>query len=348
MIKVITGYYQRNIFKLESPYNMYQKVFYQGKQSDCNAAILLMALENIGVKNVPHPDCLTTRSFTIRCPRQNPSLWFSPFVTPLEGLLTALKILNVQYSCQVIANSLSEKKSLELFRTIEHFLRDGMIILGPLNRTKIWNRINSRYYKGDAYFILIMACYNETHLLVHDPEGCPYFLLSKDKFFSAISGSNFEIGIVQLHPDFDLPSDEEIYFQVLLSGIKSIIRASSQQEGGSNGLRVLTQEIASRKLKSSVEGVLYFAVPALSLSASHLAEFLSDFPPKAACKIANWDEVVPAILNLLCEEKLYCAQILELLSSHNQKKISEQFGKLANNRKLLEKLFVSVKFKSHE
>lgn len=318
---------------------MYQNVFYQGKQSDCNAVILLMAMENIGVKNVPHPDCLTTRPFTIKCPCQNPALWFAPFIDPLEGLLTALNILNVQYTCQVVANPLSEKKSIELLRTIEHLLEDGMVIVGPLNRTKIWDRITSRYYKGDAYFILIMACYNETHFLVHDPEGCPYFLLSKDKFLSAISVSDFETGIVQLHPDFDLPSDEKIFSQVLLAGIKSIIRASSLQEGGSNGLRVLTQEIISRKLKPSEEGVLFAAIPALSLSANHLVKFLHDFPTNVTYKIANWNEVVPEILKVLCEENLHCASILELLSFRNQKKLSKQFERLADNRKLLEELF---------
>ena len=144
---------------------MYSNIYYQGKQSDCIMSILAMAMESIGYKNIPYLNCLPIRPFTIKCPIYNPSLWLSPFINPLDSFLTALNILNVQYTCQILKNSLNNKK--EFVTIIESLLKNGVVIIGPLSQKKIWNRINSQYYEGNAYFIVVIDNYNTTHFLIH-------------------------------------------------------------------------------------------------------------------------------------------------------------------------------------
>jgi hypothetical protein len=122
------------------------------------------------------------------------------------------------------------------------------------------------------------------------------------------------------------------------------MKASHHGEGGSNGLYFLAQEIVSKKLKSSEEGCLHFAIPALGLVSKQVIEFLSDVPHAISQTNLNWHELVSSISILLSENILHCAYALEFLRLRDQKKLSEQFLTLANNQRLIENLFVLMEF----
>lgn len=321
---------------------MYQAISYQGKQSDSMAAVLLMAMEAVGVKNVPHPNCLTTRPFNFICPLDIPQLWLAPFPNPLDGIWLALKILGIQHNCQMMPINSINTDTTVLLTTIEQWLKNGPVIVGPLDRTKIWDRIDSRYYRGTAHFIFIIDYGNNHNLIAHDPEGCPYFLISKQKLLSALNITDFDNAIIQIQSTSGLRLCDEIFQQALISGIKNCAMVVNHPEGGSNGLRSLAQMVASRKLKSSEEGALNFAIPTLSLSAKQLSEFLLDMPDSVICNISNWNKVMPKIFNVLSDDCINCAYALEFLQAHEQVRLSEQLLKIANNKKQLEELLISM------
>jgi len=303
-----------------------------------------MALDSVGVKNIPHPNCLTLRPFSLRY-NDDPSLWITPFVEPINGLKAAFKIIGFSDKLKSQTLSSVSVQIHELLMILEHWLNDGMVILGPINRTKIWNRIDSRYYKGAAYYIYVLS-YDNNYYLVHDPEGCPCLLLSKSTLIEALDIKYFEIGIIQLPNSLTTNSNRDIYQRTLFAGINSCIAGSHHSKGGSNGLYILSKIIASKKLKSSEEGVLHFLIPSLSLSAHYVSEFLLDLPKSVINNICCYDEIISAILLTLTEEINLCAYTLDCLIRRDIKSLPNQFTKLAINRKKTEELFTSITFQN--
>lgn len=343
-MEVITiGIYLREVFRMTGKSamkgNMQRISAYYGKQLDTMADVLRMAMQVVGVEDVPHADCLTTRPFSLQCPLDTPSLWLAPFPDPWDGLLLALKILGIRNACRLVTMTPGEGMAANVLGKVEHWLRDGPVILGPLNRTRIWDRVESRYYQGAAHFVLVVGHGDDRRFIVHDPEGCPYFSISRKRLLSGLETANFAGGALQVQSISELHSCDEVFRLVLLAGIRSCAMAAVNIEGGSNGMSALAQEIESRRLKSSEEGVLNFAIPALGLAKRRVYEFLFDMPDIVVNSFLGSEKLIPQILAALSEYCVDCANALEMLKKREQKELSAQFVKIANNEKLISELF---------
>lgn len=343
MEAITIGIYLRGVFRMAGKSMMQgtiQRVIaYHGKQSDTIADVLLMAMEAVGVEDVPHADCLTTRPFSLRCSLDTPSLWLAPFPEPWDGLLMALHTLGVRNACRLVTMTPGEGLAADVLDTVKQWLQDGPVILGPLNRTRVWERIESRYYQGAAHFVLVVRHGYGCRLVVHDPEGCPYFPVSPKRLLTALETADFEGGALQIQSMSELHSCDEVFRRAFLAGIRSCAIAAVHTEGGSNGLSALAQEIASRRLKSSEEGVLNFAIPALGLAKRQIYEFLFDMPDTVANSFPDWEKLIPHVLAVLSEYCVDCANALEMLKKRDKKGLSARFVKMANNEELLNELF---------
>ena len=317
-------------------------ISYYGKQLDNIAAVLLMALEFVGITDVPHPDCLTSRPFCRRSPLDKPQLWLAPFTDPWSSLLLALDNLGIRNECRIVTTVSADDQGTDILATIERWLQDGPVILGPLNRTLLWDRIKSRYNQGAAHFVLVLENGSGRYLIVHDPEGCPYSTVSSEKLVAALQTALFEGGALQVQSASDLYSRDQVFRQAFLAGVRICSVSAIHPEGGANGLRALAQEIAFRKLKSSEEAALNFAIPALGLALKQVIEFLFDFPCSVSNDLPHWGSVEPQILEVLNEYCVDCAYALEYLKVHDQRELSDEFVKMASNEELLARLFSFV------
>lgn len=248
---------------------------YYGKQSDCAAAVLQMAMSVHG-KYLPHADCLTTRPFGLKCPMRTPRLWLSPFISPWDGIITALKTSDLFSGCRMLDAS-DNCKTDDLIDNIEYWLKDGPVIAGPLERGIIWGRIESLFYQGASHFVFVINK-EDDHFTVHDPEGCPYFQIKRERLQSAIENSPFKNGIIQIKSVTGLPPTDEILLEAFFQCLENHAAACDSHDGCSNGLKMMSERVVSARLKSSEAGSLHFGLPALVLNLNHIMDFLTDLP----------------------------------------------------------------------
>ena len=314
---------------------------YHGKQLDSTAAVLTMATEAIGIRIIPHLHCLTSRPFSLKCPLIVPDMWFAPFVSPLDGLITALNTLRVSYKFQAI-NLSTPPGTKYSFGTLNHWLQNGPVILGPLDRTQLWDRMEARYYRGAAYFVLVLKGKSDGLYWIHDPEGCPYRLVSQEKILLAIRNEKHKSGFLQIRSISEVRSREEIFYHTFLKGAKTRFLAGTRPEGNGRGIRSLSQELELRRLKSSEESALNFALPSLGLSLKRVAEFIADTPRDFEKLFPNWEMIKLQLLDVLVEYGIDCAYALDELKKYNQTGLYYRFLEMAQKEDVLDDLFLKA------
>src|SRR5262249_36955866 len=128
---------------------------YHGKQLDATAETLRMALDAVGTPALPHAECVTGRPFALRSPPGDPGRWLTPSLGPGEGLHPALAVLGQRAWCLRYEPRCAVARGRFLSAIAER-LPAGPVIVGPLNRSSLWDRVETRYYPGAAHFVLVL------------------------------------------------------------------------------------------------------------------------------------------------------------------------------------------------
>lgn len=249
---------------------------YYGKQNDCISAVLEMTLEHLGYPYVSHLDCLTTRPFGWIYCQNEPKKFVAPLKTPWEGIIDALNTLNVDYRSRSIEMNHDSHDINEILADMGLWLEKGPVIIGPVNKTMIWNRLPSIYYHGDAHYILVIKSMPENYYLVHDPEGCPYFNIHIDTMKKAMETTEGTRGAIQLTSLPIAVSINDVLLDGLVNGLRCHMMAENHENGGVTGLTLFTNYLRSNNLKSSEEASLHFALSALGIALARKAEFFLD------------------------------------------------------------------------
>jgi len=291
-------------------------------------------------KNVNIPlfiDNFCLRTFAFQFDKEKPSEWFSPLINPKDGL-TAFSNL---FKDNILVNILSFKQanSEDIFEKLDKMLLSGAVIIGPLDKTKVWNRIDSLYFKGAAYFIIITGKENEKYV-VNDPSGCPFMYFSKKLLRSSFFISNEFILLFQLNvtnPIIDLKS---IYSNALISGIKYRINNKNNNVLLQNGLNKFI-ESDNFKLKSSQEAILNFAIPNYSNFLMQLEFLIKEIIYQNEYTQIN-SKILKDIYIFINEYKVFLSELLFCIQNRRTKKVKELFNQLINFEYQLNELFLSV------
>ena len=133
--------------------------------------LLGMALAVAGLEVPGDLDCLTGRPFTFRCPIGQPLEWLAPLLDPWSRITAALEALGLSAGCSALARPTGQEEALleEVHKQLQH----GPVLVGPLDRLRVWDRLEGRYCPAAAHFILILER-RGGGFIVHDPEGCPF------------------------------------------------------------------------------------------------------------------------------------------------------------------------------
>ena len=280
-----------------------------------------------------HLGCLTLRPFSLQCPADVPSLWLTPWVTPKQGLLYGLEILGVEnYRSKWLPGN--SQSVAELFDFVCEWCQTGAVVIGPVNRTKLWNRLTSRYSCGGAHFLLALKVGANEQLIVHDPEGCPYLRLSRDQLLEAWTTGFDETGVLQIAPHNTLASYPDIYRRSVYRGLLSRRWARTKSKGGANGLQNLAKVLDDRSIKSSEHASLSLAVPQLGQRLGQLEHFLGSIP--GSVHILNWETHLRDLRAGLLSYQVACARLLSVLYSQSRENIAKELRRMARNEQNLD------------
>lgn len=316
----------------------WKKTQYFGKQHDTIPAVIGMALPNINLK-LSHLDCLTARPFAWVFNSKKPKKILSPLEDPWSRLKNALSILGTEYNYEKIENkSLTNEKILKCLSWVDQ----GPVIIGPLDRTEIWDRIESMYFSGDAYFMAVLKREATNELMVHDPEGCPYFNISINRIINALKRVDEPIGMLQTITPSPAIHPSEIVYNVLSAGYKKNQLANEKNNGGANGLSLLSEVCASQSLNSSEEAALYFALPSRSSSLINLIDFFHDYSTLFSDHSNKIQTRNIQILELLDTYQYAIGNAMGWLKQRNWNELSDSFKKMAQLELTLSKQYINL------
>lgn len=306
---------------------------YWGKQLDSTAAALRIILSAACVPDVLHLDCLTTRPFACRCPKGDAGLWLAPLTEPWEGVLYVIDALGLGSSCRFLAIGAEREDADNFFSQVADWMDAGPVLLGPCDRYRLWDRVETRYYRGGAHFVVLVARMSANRFCVHDPEGFPYVQLPQENLFSALKSTGHEWGALQVHSLEGLRTRPQMMACAFEAGVHVRKHAAAHPEASGAGIQALVSCFSSRAPRRSEEAALHFALSELSLARFHLAEFFRDFSGTA-----EGDNVLelPSLLAVLDTYGPTCANALEELRLGNVSALVEQLRQLANQEFLLD------------
>lgn len=253
-------------------------VGYVGKQADGLAAALGTALEAIGRRPAPHLDCLTGRPFAHLCDPVDSRRWLTPSVTPWEGLQRALDALSLAESTRLLPASDGGAGDL-IGEALGDWLREGPVLVGPLDRDRLWGRLETRHGPEGAHFLVVVARADGGRFLAHDPEGCPLLPISPDRLRAAAEGRGVTWGFAQVGTDGPPRAWAEVRAKALRAGLAIRAATTLDLRAGASGLEALSRSLRTRVPRATDLARLAFALPELGVMRSKLAGFLAEAAP---------------------------------------------------------------------
>ncbi|NDV57971.1 hypothetical protein [Bacteroides sp. 519] len=236
------------------------KIAYHGKTFDTLSSSISIVLHNIGFKIPAFVDCFCLRPFIFKFDLNDYSLWFSPLIKTSDALNIFAKLFRNILDINIFDCSIEKRENDCCFSVIDKMLLTGHVIVGPLDKSKIWNRIESLYFKGGEYYIVIVDKKGENYV-INDPLGCPFSLYSKNIIYNSMLTNTliFQFKII----DFNY-KNENLHIRTLYEGIKYRNNNINNLDSLPIGLSKLLEK-GELKLKSSQIASLSFGIPNYSL-----------------------------------------------------------------------------------
>lgn len=247
---------------------------YFGKPYDLLGYSLSMAVTPFGTRGVPHADCVTGRAFTFRCPVNNPRLWLTPHVSAWDGLLLALQALGSRFD-NVRFHSSEPDEMTWATKLATTWLRDGRVLIGPIDTYTLWQTLESRFQTGNGHFLMLLGRGAGGRFYAHDPEGCPFTQVTVERLTASLSACVESGGIIRV-----LSTPQRSLSAILRSAYRNCQHvfsdANASRESGAKALRHLAQRIEGDALSSFDSNALHQGLGRLSLSRHFLTLLLFD------------------------------------------------------------------------
>ncbi len=258
------GYYKKNRMVL------HELKSYQGKYFDTMSLAINIVLKDYDINLHPFLDSFMLRTFAFQFDKNNPKLWFSPLISQIDSVNIFKELFALTLDIQI--NTIDQINKGSVFHELDKMLCLGSVIIGNLDKSKIWNRIDSLYYKGAAYYIVITRL-NKNNYIINDPSGCPFMFLSKNKLQNSFDDNNKSIQLIQIKPinkAFEI--NKNIFRKTFEKGICYRKNIKENDLLLSNGIkRMFNNDFV---FKSSHEAIMNFAIPNYSIFLYHLNLFI--------------------------------------------------------------------------
>jgi len=225
-----------------------------------------MLLATEGVTGVP-AQLMTGRAAVAQVPPEQIRDWLTPVVSPIYGIVQALRLCGFVPRWDPLAGPLKEK--CDMFRQLHSKTSGAPMLCGPLDRGQLWDRHENRYFAAGGHLVLVLGLDDTDAVTFHDPEGLPFARRSLCSLLDTLTDVG---GLVSIEGRVATPTREEM----LLSGLQRVAMLRQQYFGhpwmSGPGLRGLVAAIAGRAPMGSKREVLWAGLSARGRAATGLAE----------------------------------------------------------------------------
>lgn len=280
---------------------------FSGKKLDSIPYVLQEILEQAEMEDVFGAECFTLRPFFHKYAGRGKGQLITPYVSGIDGIKKFLGYFGISQDC---VKEFRETGTLINLLHGNDYKKNG-IVIGPLNKKRIWNRVESLFYDNESYFMIVKDKIDEGYL-VNDPDGTPYFFMEEEflqEIWNSTKGARIIINLGMI--DKQKISYEEVW-NCLRADIKTMCRRIQEEQAGSRNVFFLLSESIESKMRSSERIKLYY----------NLIELLNDGQAGMECFelndfIGSSQQVKHAIWNLLAEYTLLVSDAMSYLLDEN-------------------------------
>lgn len=275
---------------------MQKNIVYYGKTSLSTCSTLFMKLFQNYDFEQPFYNYITTEVFNYQGFFYDHRQWYCSFPYGISAIQTGLKIMGIEAEIFIHNTNTSCKSILD--KQIEAYVKKGSCILGPVDLSSIWNKIDSRYFRGYAQFVYIIGTKNNRFVL-QDANGSPFMFVTKEMLWQMVENFN-EISLVSFD-DTDYRSRNlkvmciDILKQVLSNRVKLIDDPNNFQLC----IKKIHQKFTNQGIKSSEMLSIKYVLCFLCRSLYFWIEFFECFQKK--CDFYDTNHNIGNTIKLLKE-----------------------------------------------
>lgn len=242
---------------------------YLGKCADATGAVVAMLVGAAGLREGADSYCATGRPFPIVTPLDQPELWLSSPVEPVAGLLNGLRMLGAEAEYLSLPDDPDDQS--QFWRIVTSWVDSGPVAFGPLDKLRLWDRLEDRYHRGDGYFIVLVGRGPTGELFVHDPEGCPFALRRPEE----LAGAALQVQGTSAIRSTPGKRFRNCSFAVLELGIAERAQVATRTGAGGAGIVALADRVGGG-LKSREMVALRIGIAARGVSLARINTLLTD------------------------------------------------------------------------
>lgn len=225
---------------------------FSGKSNDSMEYVAKAVIEQIGI-SLYGANSLTLRPFFRKYDKNSKTQLLTPAVSLSRGignLADCLGLINFSYK---------EYSDHDLLMDhLKSYQPDKYpIILGPLSKKTMWNRVDSLFYDNKSYFITLIGN-EEDGFYIHDPEGTPYLRLDTEELRKNITALSLNKLLIPLSELKGTSNIEAEIWPVFIQKLKKLCQDAAKDEfTGSKGMILLHNDIGDSN-RSSFKTRLYY------------------------------------------------------------------------------------------
>lgn len=299
-----------------------------------------MSLLDLGLQQIPHVNNLSTEAFAYLCYPDNPGKLIVPYPESPNNLFTSANNLGLKYN--FLSFDINDGSCDDLMFTMHEWLKSGPFILGPLDPTYIWDRIETRYCKGFGHYIFVLGKKHNNIFIVHDPIGCPYFQVSINNIFKAASKCSFPFSLFRIESLSGLHSEEKLYKKIITKGISNRKEILDLPEHNCNGLKVIAERFSNMSIKSSETISLMFAAAEISVLKTQLLDLLTT-PPQSIIESNYFNKNnLKKIKDILVRYNIHIAEFIMNIKACDNKQLISSIENIIHLEQNLDECFIDL------
>lgn len=302
------------------------------KQHNTIAYVIEMILSEKTVDEIPYVNYLHMPGFTRMIDKRDTGYSICSYPYGKEAMISCFKNLGLDDHLEIC--EIGKLEYIDWLKTMTNWSEQGSFIIGPVDMTLFWERIESRYYKNSNYFLYVNGYdREEDSFFIHDPLECPYLLIKSKYLHELFYGRSYQI--YRIRSIHGLSDKRSVYRNILTTGITFRNELMPQKRHVTNGLNSIIQSLEVCSLKVSESAAMNFSISEMSISLEYLIEFLVDFP-EDGCILEK--DTVEKILKLLNQYIEVNGWILYSLKADMQELLIGYFKEILSIEKQLDSL----------
>lgn len=241
---------------------------FSGKRMDEMIYMLRFMMGCAGGEKIYAPECLAFRPFFKKYAEGEKSRFIKSYVSAAEGFSSFFSLCGgLEEYVKILPDVDSLLESLD-----RNDFKLNPIIIGSLNKKKIWSRADTLFYDNKSCFIIVIGKSRDKYFF-HDPQGIPCCMIDEELLRECVNQAgediiSIEMGGLEYRNNIGLWED-------FLFRLKEIcINVQQDAMSGGNAWKVL-RALLEEELSSSAHECLFYNIMEIQQACRSIREFFS-------------------------------------------------------------------------